>query len=651
MPTPHPSLNDIRSSANNAKAKGDEEAYLKLMDFYNKVEREMYGGPAPKPTVIPERPAPRPPIREQLRIEDPSSTAMEFATGALRGVMGAADFVSGPYDLGSKAFGKYKPLLERGLYSGSPDSLTTKIAANVGEIGVQSIGVGGALRGGITGLSRLSTAFRGAGAEKATYSLWARLGNFLSRGSASTDAAAGVASGVSGPLFGELAVQTGLAGESQRGAAETVGEFVGPAASSMMIRGASAMRKPLSKLLSTANIPNQLAGLKPVEVYRGAYSSVKELIEAVNLGYSQPYSRSFLNKLDEVVTSQPLSTRELTSNQAVATWVAGAKQKSTPLTSKDIFNLLDGMRPFLSGSRGPNRDLAVQIENLAERFINNADDQIALLPGSRGDASRILRAAGFENPVAAHKAANSMYQRVKTFEAFESIVEEAAQSKNYAESLRRGFTSLLDGSHPQSTYLLPFQKSAIKQALSGNTLTEKALDALDNAFGFHSQDYIKIMSINALSNAAGVLGPGLGVLAAGGGMHLAGGVATGQIVITKTARAFANQALKSNLRFAKDFSMAGKDVDKIVRAWIRNTPQSIRNTDTGNIQLAMLLLASGAEHLPARQFPAYIRNSKSLSNTMYLWGRLIGMAEEEENTQRMVRGGGEGAPRMPSVAP
>jgi hypothetical protein len=501
----------------------------------------------------------------------------ELAGAFNRNIAGLADIATSPIQLPVEMIrqGDLTPqggdfirrqLPERGAFAG--DDFWGNVAAGAGDMGAFMIPTGAGLRltaNAFTAIPKLN--------PSALHVFLRDLG----KTTAKQDVIMGLQSGAGGEILGQLAEGTGV---------EPLARATGLMLTPLVFNAAANTLLSVGKNYISTRVPHLVSRLSQkfipsVDQLKGLATAQYNLLEAKGFKMDGPSTGKFIeelqtfatnNGIDAVTGTGPLASR---INQLI----------NAANESRVTWSFLDKVRGELLTLGKAGDTTAGMAKNLAEQL----DSQILKATFTSPEGLKGFNAA----PVITQ--ARQLHRRRKNVELMDDIVRNAEvemlktdgnTAANYAKQIRDQMAELLKPGNIKGQYLTRGDKKLINEALRRGGI-EPTLNALQG-IGFNSNDFVKIMLLGTVAQAAG-----FGVPAGMAGAQQLGIMGTGVVGLTSLAKAAevaAAGVMRQNAALSRSMLAAGENGPDIIRGYFRNTTMGNRKPE----DLAALIINNRA---------------------------------------------------------
>jgi len=402
----------------------------------------------------------------------------------------------------------------------------------------------------------------------------------LGRTTAKQDVIMGLQGGAGGEILAQAAEGTGFEPLARATGLMLTPLVFNTAANTLLSVGKNyiATRAPeyahLAGRVAQKDIPtlNELKGLSTAQY---------QLLEAKGFKMDGPSTGKFVeglqtfareNNIDAVTGTGPLASR---INQLI----------NAANESRVTWSFLDKVHSELLNLGKAGDTTAGMAKTLAEQL----DYQIL---NAKFTSTEALKGFKYE-PIL--QQARQLYRRRKNVELMDEIIGNAEAdllktdgntAANYAKNIRDQMAELLKPGNIKGRFLTKGDKKLINEALRRGGI-EPTLNALQG-IGFNSSDFVKIMLLGTIAQAAGY-----GVPAGMAGAQQLGIMGTGVILLTSIAKAAevgAANVMRQNAALSRSMLAAGENGPDIIRGYFRNTTMGNRKPE----DLAALIINNRA---------------------------------------------------------
>lgn len=322
-----------------------------------------------------------------------------------------------------------------------------------------------------------------------------------------------------------------------------------------------------AKTLPTAAL--ELLGVAGFKGFTKTSNAVKTERAAKGIAEAAPtidqlkeISRAVYKEIDEMkVAVRPAAYEKFVKRTNAELKKMGVDSDITPKSSKALNRLservgdeltvteLDTLRQVAQGAAG---SIEVKDAALGMRIIDNIDDFM--------DNSMVLKAPDGVEVGARYKAARDLWGRARKSEQIQEAFEKARlQASGFENGIRTQFRAILNNKKKRKGFK-PEEITAMKRVVNGSK--GENLARLMGRFAFTEGSAHNVLTAGAGATVGGMVGGVPGAIAVP--------------LIGQVSRALASRLTAKNAQFADDLVRAGRDAERITKAYIKNTPKKNR---------------------------------------------------------------------------
>lgn len=407
--------------------------------------------------------------------------------------------------------------------------------------------------------------------------------------------------------------------KAERGLGESVLEKTGSPA---LAAAAHSIPTAVLELLGVAGAKGGIKAAKGAEKAIEAKGVAKEISKAApTIDELKTTSKVIFDEIDELGTTlkaAPVNsfvdevikdTRKLGLKPQVTPKAAGALDELKSVLEKPQITLDD-----LQTARAVAQNAASDVTNKAEAMLGTKiiDDIDNFL--DKSGVSIIDKAAGNAEDIGKrYRTARDLWGRARRSELVTEAFEKAKdQASGFENGLRVQLRQILNNKR-QKRYFSQPEIEAMKKVVQGTK--DANIAKLVGRLGFSE------------SQATNIVGGALGAGAGAAMFGTAGAVAVP--LIGNVSRKLAQRLTLRNAKFADDVIRAGKDAQKITRAYMKNTPKKLRSPE----ELSQLLMRRDIPLDSLSKPDDFVKQaaSKALENRAILAGALAAGTNTQED--------------------